>query len=263
MLNCGEPGPQRLCKETGSCSAKDPDPRDPGSTASALPYHSMQNKISFRATFAHRLRAIDRVYLSLAAGSVTGFAFHFFRLPLMMNILLGWLAFCFCYLLLCWYVIYTAPQEYILKRAAVEDGSRTFVFIFIVLACFACLGTVLSIVINAAESNISRYLWLPVSAAAMIASWLLVHTIYIFHYAHLYYQGGEKGAGLHFPGEERPDYRDFAYYSLCMGCTFQVSDVDTTTKKLRQVTMYHGLISFALNTFLVALTINIISGLIR
>nr|WP_083927696.1 DUF1345 domain-containing protein [Niabella aurantiaca] len=179
------------------------------------------------------------------------------------EILTGWLAFCFCYLLLCWNVIYTAPLEYILKRAAIEDGSRIFVFIFIVLACFACLGAVLSIVINAAASNISQYLWLPVSIAAMIASWLLVHTIYIFHYAHLYYQDGERGSGLHFPGGERPDYRDFAYYSLCMGCTFQVSDVDTTSKKLRQVTMYHGLISFALNTFLVALTINIVSGLIH
>ncbi|SDD21747.1 DUF1345 domain-containing protein [Niabella drilacis] len=223
----------------------------------------MQNQHPFRATFAHRLRAIDRVYLSLIAGSISCLGISFAGIPLLLNLLACWFVFCVCYLSFCWYVIYTTPHTYIVKRAAVEDGSRIFVFIFILLACFACLGAVLSIVINIGQKNISDHLWLPVSIAAMTASWLLVHTIYTFHYAHLYYQDGANGSGLHFPGGEKPDYQDFAYYALCMGCTFQVSDVDTTSKKLRMVTMYHGLISFALNTFLVALTINIISGLIH
>ncbi|MCD2423380.1 DUF1345 domain-containing protein [Niabella pedocola] len=223
----------------------------------------MQTSHPFRPGFAHKLRAIDRVYLSLIAGSIAAAALYMLQLPPMMTILSGWLAFCICYLILCWQVIYTTPLEYIVKRAAVEDGSRAFVFLFIVLACFACMGAVLSIVINSRANAASHFLWLPLSVSAMIASWLLVHTIYTFHYAHLYYQDGAKGSGLHFPGEEKPDYRDFAYYALCMGCTFQVSDVDTTSKKLRMVTMYHGLISFALNTFLVALTINIVSGLVH
>jgi len=223
----------------------------------------MQNQHSFRAGFTHRLRAIDRVYVSLIAGGITAAALLYIQLPPVMTVLTCWLSFCICYLILCWQVIYTTPREYIVKKAAIEDGSRTFVFIFIVLACFACMGAVLSIVINARETRISHFLWLPLSVSAMIASWLLVHTIYIFHYAHLYYQDGAKGNGLQFPGDEKPDYLDFAYYALCMGCTFQVSDVDTTSKKLRLVTMYHGLISFALNTFLVALTINIVSGLIH
>ncbi|MCF3111588.1 DUF1345 domain-containing protein [Niabella sp. CC-SYL272] len=223
----------------------------------------MQHPYVFKPGFAHKLRAIDRVYLSFIAGSITAAALYLSGLPTMMIILAGWLAFCICYLVLCWQVIYTTPREYIIKKAAAEDGSRAFVFLFIVLACFACMGAVLSIVINSRGNNVSHFLWLPLSVSAMIASWLLVHTIYTFHYAHLYYQDGAEGRGLHFPGDEQPDYRDFAYYALCMGCTFQVSDVDTTSRNLRMVTMYHGLISFALNTFLVALTINIVSGLVH
>jgi uncharacterized membrane protein len=45
-----------------------------------------------------------------------------------------------------------------------------------------------------------------------------------------------------------------------MGCTFQVSDVEISSKEIRRVALFHGLLSFALNTFVVALTINIIAG---
>ncbi|ANH83767.1 hypothetical protein A8C56_07245 [Niabella ginsenosidivorans] len=223
----------------------------------------MQNKHPFKEKKVHKLLALQRLFISFIVGGIAGGITSFFRPPVMMDILIGWLFFCCCYLLICWYIIYTTPHEYIVKKAAVEDGGRAFVFIFILITCFACLAAVLSIIINAKENNLSKYLWIPVSVGSIVASWLLVHTIYIFHYAHLYYQDGEKGCGLKFPEDDQPNYLDFAYYSLCMGCTFQVSDVNTTSKQLRYVTMYHGLISFALNTFLVALTINIISGLIH
>jgi uncharacterized membrane protein len=68
--------------------------------------------------------------------------------------------------------------------------------------------------------------------------------------------------GLEFPGKDKePDYRDFAYFSFVIGMTFQVSDVEVTHKKMRRLVLTHGLISFALNTFVVALMINLIAGL--
>lgn len=94
----------------------------------------------------------------------------------------------------------------------------------------------------------------------------MVHTIYIFHYAHKYYDTEVKHenkiiGGLEFPGNEEPDYLDFAYFSFGLGCTFQVSDISVTSKKIRRIALIHGLLSFALNTFVVALTINLIAGL--
>jgi uncharacterized membrane protein len=42
--------------------------------------------------------------------------------------------------------------------------------------------------------------------------------------------------------------------------TFQVSDVQVTSKRLRRLILLHGLVSFAYNTIIIALTIGIIAG---
>jgi uncharacterized membrane protein len=68
--------------------------------------------------------------------------------------------------------------------------------------------------------------------------------------------------GLEFPGNEDPDYLDFVYFSFVLGMTFQVSDVVITSKRIRQLATMHGLLSFAFNTAIVALSINVISGLV-
>ena len=63
--------------------------------------------------------------------------------------------------------------------------------------------------------------------------------------------------GLEFPGGLAPDYWDFIYFSLVLGMTFQVSDVQITSRKLRRLATLHGLIGFLFNTVIVALTVNI------
>jgi uncharacterized membrane protein len=73
----------------------------------------------------------------------------------------------------------------------------------------------------------------------------------------------EKPGGLEFPGNEEPAYMDFVYFSFVIGMTFQVSDVQITSKRIRQLAWIHGVLSFAFNTFIVALSINIIAGLIQ
>jgi uncharacterized membrane protein len=100
----------------------------------------------------------------------------------------------------------------------------------------------------------------------MLLSWIMVHTVFTFHYAHMYYDVPDEGSskisgGLDFPGEKEPDYIDFAYFSFVIGCTFQVSDVEISSRKIRRMALLHGLLSFGLNTFVVALTINLIAGL--
>ncbi len=66
--------------------------------------------------------------------------------------------------------------------------------------------------------------------------------------------------GLEFPEDKKPDYRDFAYFSFVLGMTFQVSDVQITSKPLRRLAMWHGLLAFGYNTIMIALTINLIAG---
>jgi len=153
--------------------------------------------------------------------------------------------------------------ETMAKKAQKEDGSRLFVSLFIILVTIGCFVSVLMIIISSKDKQLKDAYIIVICILAMMASWILVHTIYTFHYARLYYENRSDGGGLEFPGDERPDYLDFAYFSFVMGCTFQVSDVGISSKKIRRVALFHGLLSFALNTFVVALTINIISGLIN
>ena len=57
----------------------------------------------------------------------------------------------------------------------------------------------------------------------VVLSWLVVHTVFILRYAHLYYGTAPVG-GIDFPGGDPPSYHDFAYLGFTVGMTFQVSD---------------------------------------
>lgn len=213
--------------------------------------------------FIHRLRPIHRGLIALVLAIVVFFVFPRNE-NIMVQLLYSWLAFSLTYLLIAWATFYTMPIQKIIKLATIEDGSRIVVTLFILLASFTCLFAVLFVIESPADNPSLNIRNIGIAVASMIASWALVHTIYTFHYARLYYNDeNKKAGGLDFPGSEKPDYLDFAYFSFVMGCTFQVSDVEISNKKIRHVALFHGLLSFALNTFVVALTINIVAGFIK
>ena len=102
-------------------------------------------------------------------------------------------------------------------------------------------------------------------AITLFLSWLVTHVTFSYRYAHEFYArdagGPDVDRGLEFPDEKEPDYLDFLYFSLVLGMTFQVSDVQITSRKLRRVATLHGLLSFLFNTVIVAFTVNIAAGL--
>ncbi|MBP6560296.1 MAG: DUF1345 domain-containing protein, partial [Burkholderiaceae bacterium] len=106
------------------------------------------------------------------------------------------------------------------------------------------------------------------SMLALAASWLTIHMVFAFRYAHRYYQAelqtGEKadgdGPGLQFPCADAPDYFDFMYYAYVVGMTSQVSDVQVTSRVMRRLTLVHGILSFAFNMLVLALSINVVAG---
>ncbi|MFA5969718.1 MAG: DUF1345 domain-containing protein [Sphingomonas sp.] len=94
-------------------------------------------------------------------------------------------------------------------------------------------------------------------------TWLFSNTVYALHYAHLYYQGDERGAdrgGIDFPGNGEPDYWDFAYFSFTLGMTFQTSDVEVPSRFIRRVVLGHCMAAFVFNIGVLALTINVLGG---
>ncbi|MEO8711213.1 MAG: DUF1345 domain-containing protein [Parafilimonas sp.] len=181
--------------------------------------------------------------------------------------MLLWDVFSICYLLLSWIVLAKRSVADIRRNAKKDDGSAVFVFVLIIISSLASMITVLLLMLSQREASSGDSLYLPVVIAGILFSWTMVHSIYTFHYAHMYYDDNkntpDKDAyGLEFPEKDaKPNYLDFAYFSFVIGCTFQVSDVEISSPKIRRVVLFHGLLSFALNTFVVALTINLIAGL--
>jgi uncharacterized membrane protein len=102
--------------------------------------------------------------------------------------------------------------------------------------------------------------------ATLALSWLTTNVSFAYRYAHEYYtktqdEGGVDG-GIEFPKDDRPDYLDFIYFSFVLGMTFQVSDCNVTSKKLRRLATLQGLIGFLFNTVILALSVNIAAGLL-
>lgn len=184
-------------------------------------------------------------------------------------IISAWDAFAFVTLALEWLSISRTPQKQIRRIAQAQDPSRFFVFIFVVVAACAALFAVaflLRVHKDAAQTHLTLHVLL--SLATIGLSWLLVHTAFAFHYAHIFYGDNDEPAqdrhagGLDFPGKHPPDYFDFAYYSFVIGMTFQVSDVQITSQRLRRLGLIHGVLSFAFNTVILAMFINTVTSLV-
>jgi uncharacterized membrane protein len=216
-----------------------------------------------------RLDAHHRFFTALAISAVTFFFIkpHFTTSELT---LVTWSAFALVTLVLMWATILATHPSEVRRIAKLEDSSRTLIFLFVVGAAIASLAAVVFLIKapkNATDTEITGHVLLAIGA--VIVSWCLVHTVFTIRYAHLYYDtdtddGGTRHAGgLDFPGkEEHPDYLDFVYFSFVIGMTFQVSDVEISSRSIRRLALFHALIAFAFNTAIVALSINVVSGLI-
>jgi len=211
-----------------------------------------------------RLHPLHRMLISLGVSLIVFLFIQDAKMDSLLKLMYLWNVFSMSLLVTSWIVYFTRPISQIREFARKEDGSLLYVFIVILVSAFSSLFTVLLLFISKDGTNAS---YLFATLPTMLFSWATIHTTFGFHYAHMYYdddddESSENDAGgLNFPGEQNPDYLDFAYFSFVIGMTFQVSDVNITSRKIRRLALLHGLISFALNTFVVALTINLLAGL--
>jgi len=170
-------------------------------------------------------------------------------------------------LLLCnWTMALKDDAEHTGARAAQDDPGRNVMLAVVLISIV--VGFASAVVILGKGPNVptaDRQLALGLGLAAVVLGWLLIHTMFVFRYAHLFYyddnDDGVAARGLTFPGTTDPDDYDFAYFSFIIGMTFQVSDVEVTDPNVRRVVLVHGLISFGYNTAIVALVVNLASGL--
>jgi len=151
-------------------------------------------------------------------------------------------------------------------RAAQNDPGRNVVLIVTILSAAAGLAGAISIlgkgppVRTAAELDFA----IAVAIGGAVIGWCLTHATYALRYAHLFYRDdGTPCDGLTFPQTPEPDDYDFLYFSFVIGMTFQVSDVQVNDPGIRRMVLAHGVVSFAYNTAVLALGVNLISNLLH
>ncbi|MEZ0608298.1 DUF1345 domain-containing protein [Fibrella sp. WM1] len=156
---------------------------------------------------------------------------------------------------------YLHPLE-ALKAYKLQDSGRVLILIFAITAAMASFFAVIFLLDVVKQLNGHHLrLYIILSAITVINSWVLLHSLFTLRYAHLYYRQ-EPGEGLNFPDTKQPVYEDFAYVAFGIGMTSQVADVGPTNSAFRRLILVHSLLSFAFNTLIVALSINVVSGVL-
>jgi uncharacterized membrane protein len=210
----------------------------------------------------------QRLVLGLVAGGAVFFASRG-HVRSASAAIAGWNAFAVVVLALDWLTILTTPLRKIRELAQQQDLSRFLIFLFVVVTACAALFAV-GFLVNVKKSPAGAYfvIHLLLTLSTVIFSWMLVHTVFGLRYAHTFYGDSDQpgvhqhAGGLIFPGDRPPDYFDFAYFSFVVGMTCQVSDVQITSRRMRRLTLVHSILSFGFNSIILALLINIVSGLL-
>lgn len=206
-----------------------------------------------------KLSALYILLISVFAGISGYFISLVLNLNVLTHVMFGWDVFCLLLISLHWYMFFNTSASETYLKAKMQDETRGEIFAIVLVSTFAGLLAVVLLLINKDIKPVD----LIVAISGMFLSWFLVHTTFSMRYAHLYYGNSEtnKGCGLDFPGDNEPDFIDFAYFSFVLGMTFQVSDVEISSRKIRRLSLLHSLIAFIFNTVIVALTINALAGL--
>ena len=209
-----------------------------------------------------------RIFIGLAAAGVVCLSLRGHVL-VSINGIASWDTFAFFVLVLAWIVIARTPQTKLRAQARTQDISHRLISIFVVVAASVALfavGFLIGTNKAAPQPHLTAHLILTLST--VVFSWMLVHTVFGLHYAHVFYGDSDEpgedrhAGGLEFPGKRPPNYFDFAYFAFVIGMTCQVSDVQITSRRLRRLTLLHSVLSFGFNTVILALLINTVSSLL-
>jgi uncharacterized membrane protein len=207
----------------------------------------------------------------LAAAAIAGVGWALLPAALLpaTRLVAAWDLFCLCILGLLWAGTHHADAAHIRRMANRQDPGRTWTFVAVLVGSAASLGAVvllLSNLPNLSRREVAYHVLL--SAGAVVGAWLLVHSVFALRYAHVYFSEDtstpvpDKIGGLDFPGAPPASYWDFAYFAFVVGSTAQTADVAVSSTRMRRLVMLHGLLAFGFNTSIVALTINLLAGIL-
>jgi uncharacterized membrane protein len=186
-------------------------------------------------------------------------------LHIISRLIVAWNAMAWLYLILASLMIKSTSHAQMKLRAKKQNEGKYVVLTMVVIAAIVSLGAiVLELGIVKEISGFIRSAHIALTILTILSSWAFTQTMFALHYAHDFYSAIDKGkeGGLSFPNQKLPDYMDFLYFSCVIGTSGQTADVSFTSQSMRKIGLIHSVLAFFFNTSLVALMINIASGLI-
>jgi uncharacterized membrane protein len=161
-------------------------------------------------------------------------------------------------------IMFTSHQEMRQRAKRQNEGQYVVLTMVVFAAIISLVAIVLELGVVKELKGTLRSLHIILTIFTILSSWGFTQMMFALHYAHGFYAASDQklNGGLLFPNESNPDYIDFLYFACIIGTSAQTADVSFTSQSMRKIGLIHSVLAFFFNTTLVALMINIASGLI-
>ena len=209
----------------------------------------------------------ERLYFSIAIGTIVGvFSAYAGVKSHLGQSLVGFNSGALIYVGWASLVMYRSTIKDMRARALAQDDGKVVVLSLAVLALVFSIGAIFADLASVKTlAGSAKYGTLLLALLTISSSWFFTNTVFALHYAHDYYfdfQNGKTGGLVFLPSDEEPTYSDFIYFSFILGATAQTADVVLSSKKMRRTCTLHSILAFFFNTTILALTVNMASGLL-
>lgn len=208
------------------------------------------------------VHAHPRLISAIVAGIAAGCLYPQ-QLNPVVRALLGWNVTVWLYLGLMGWLMMRASHEKVRNLAEQEDQSAGVILAIMSIAAIVSIAAIILELATVKGLPLSlRIAHYAFTGASVFGSWLLVATLFTFHYARLYYRSPIERRALSFPDKETsPDYWDFLYFSFTIAVAAQTSDVAVMSRSMRKTVLAQSVLSFLFNVAILGFSINIAASL--
>ncbi|MFD3944381.1 DUF1345 domain-containing protein [Streptomyces sp. NPDC058579] len=206
--------------------------------------------------------AVARLAGSLVAGAVVAVVVAVLADP-PMGTLAGIAATETVFVVTGWLVLWPMDAATTRRDARREDFKPAVDEIVIVAVALCGLASIVVLLLRGGTDT--GHAAAATALSGVFMAWAALHLMYATRYAYLYCGadgGGSAEGGIDFNSQEPPAYRDFLYFSYNLGMTYQVSDTDVSSPRVRAVVLRHSLLSYVFGTSILATAINLVVGLV-
>lgn len=201
------------------------------------------------------MRSILALLVGIAVGTFVGIF-----LGLAAGLLSGWATFAIVTVI--WLLLIVWPMDGAQTRshARTEDPGRRPARLIALVGSIASLGAVAVVLTQTRNApDPIAFLLAGISVLSVAASWGLIQVDYMLRVAAVYY--ADPVGGINFNQDEDPMYTDFAYFSVGLGMTYQVSDTNITRNDIRRIVIAQTMLAYLFGAVILATVINLVTQL--